>query len=263
MPAELDADGNLKMTDPGQQIPPIPPPTNTPPMVPVGFFTQEQLDAQINAERERVRKEEKDKLYGRLTEAEKRAKELEAAQAKRDEQEAALLAKQEADAKKAQEAEMTAKQLIDQREQEWQARFEAMEAQHAQERAIAAQERRYQELQTYKAQVIAANQDNILPHLRDPALVTGSSEEEINSSVERLVNVTAATLQDLGQLNQEQQRMAPGVSLRTPGGPESSIPTQRTYTPEQLANIPMSDWPAMRKQLGLDRNDNGNRGLFG
>lgn len=255
MTVQLDENGNV-ITPTEDNNPPTPPAT-PPPTVPLGYFTKEQV--------EEIRKQEKDKLYGDLQKAKEEAKQLKAEKDAREKATSEAQQKAEEEARKAAEVEMSAKELLAQREAELRAEINEVRLKHQEQEQMWQLERRYQQLQSHAAQVIAANASGILPHLQDVSLVQGESEEEINAKVQKLVNITAATVQDLQQAQTEEGRQSQGVSPfgGPPVGPENLMPTQRTYTPEQIKGMSMKEYAKFREQQGIDRLDSGNRGLFG
>lgn len=254
MAATLDDDGNI-LVDPNAP-PSTPPESNKPSMVPVGFFTAEQV--------ENFRKEEKNKLYAEIQKAKEETKQLKAEKEAREKAATDAQAKADAEARKAAEAEMSAKELLEAQRAEWQAQMDAMREEQAAQQAAYVKERRFQELQTYAAKAIAANATNIFPELQDISEVWGETEEEINARTEALVNKTAAIINSFQQAQTEQGRQSVGVSPFAPAtGPEGVLPTQRTYSAEQVAAMNMKDYAAFRKQLGMDQLDSGNRGMYG
>lgn len=255
MPIETDADGNV-VTPPEGNPPPAPPAPTQPPMVPVGYFSPEQV--------EEIRKQEKDKLYADLQKAKEESKSLKAEKDAREKAAIEAQAKAEEVANKLAEEEMSAKELLAQRESKWQAEINELRLQRQQDQERMAMETRFQQLKSYAAQVINANASAILPQFQDVDLVFGESEDEINAKVQTLVNKSAATIQDLQQAQTEEGRQSVGVSPFAPAmGPEGAMPTQRTYTPEQIKSMSMKDYAKFREQQGIDRLDSGNRGLFG
>lgn len=254
-------DGFLVGTDP-----------KTPPVDPAAFqdvnqsevdqsrqirIVEEGTNAPLYTEEDvaRIRQEEKSKLYGRieaqagqLTEFQQQMKEL---QEERDARAAAeQAAKDEAEAlrRAEEEAKLDAKELIERRDQEWSQRFEEMETKMSQERAIYEQERKYAELMEYRNNVLRQNEGRIVPQLLD--LVTGSSEEEINASVEDLIAKSDAIFEEYKAAAQGQRSAMRGTAATAPPvGPMENESSYQSLTEADIASIPMSEWPKYRQQL--------------
>jgi hypothetical protein len=125
------------------------------------------------------------------------------------------------------------------------------------------QERRLAALEQYRVRIVAENADQILPELQD--LVTGNSEEEINRSVTVMVERTARIMANVADATQTDPRMVQGVPPRAPAmGPESLVGGQRTFSAQELRDMPLSEYAKIRDQLPTGRagTGNGDRGLF-
>ena len=235
-------------------------------------FTEEELN--------RLLQRERDKLHGRIdkaTTAQDAMKEELERLRKSDEvraqaEEQARLAQEEA-TRKAAEAEMSAKELIDKRsrelqqqyeqqQNEWAARFQAQEQTLAEQAAVFAKEREFQELANYAAAQVNANQDQIAPELID--LIGGNSKEQIDASVASMIEQTQRILSGIQQAQTAQRAAMPGVSTGgfTPTGPMESQGGTRQVTPEEIAGMSMAEFAAHREQFGVTGN-NGPAGRFG
>lgn len=242
-------------TAPGQQLNSTQQPSN------IRYFTEEDIN--------RARTEERDKLYGqRETERTELAR-LKAEQTAREAKEAQIAQEleltQEANRRAIEEQEMDAKTLIARREAEWEARFKDTESRFQRELdqrdAIMAKEAEFQQLQTYKAQAVAANADMILPELAQ--WIQGNSQAEVDAAVARAIETTNSVLGNLRQVNDEQVRLAPGVPARAPAlGPEAFVAGQRQLSQQDIADMPMADWAKIRGQLGPGRGGAQGRGMF-
>ena len=223
------------------------------------LFSQEEV--------ERIRKQEKDKLYKKIEESENRFKtlseQLSVIEQERQEarHQAEELSQREREiTKQREEAELSAKELllrkedefnkrISQTEQEWQSRFEQLEQQRAAQEALLEKERAYQALQAFKQQRIAQESENIIPELID--LISGNSEEEIESSIDMLRERSNAIVASIQQATQS----APGRLRGTPTtgappvGPLDNQMEQKTYTVEDLRNMPMNEFAKNRDRL--------------
>ena len=239
---------------------------------------------------ERVRKEEKDKLYGRIDSLQstidslnEQVGGLSAEEQRRKAQAEEEQKRLEAEARAREAEELDAKSLIQRREQEfqeritsmeqdWSKRFEEEQQQRQQAEALAAKEREFSELRDYAASQVEANKDNIAPQLVQ--WVNGNSREEIDASITRAIETTNAIAEEMQQIVGGQPGVLPGSQptppvtppgVRAVGGPANVDPAglgQQTLTREQIADMPMDQYAKLRGQLGLGGQGN-NRGLFG
>jgi hypothetical protein len=259
-PIRLQAGGDPTHNDPADE----PKPGKT--------FTQEDFDKALQRER--------DKLYGRLTTTEERAqamaaevKELQEERKRREREDAKRQKDAETAAKAAQEAELSARELIDQRQAEWektladqqntwQTQLTGMQQQIAERDAILAKERELAALASYAQQQVAAAQNEIAPELLD--YIGGNTQAEIDASIELAKAKTTQILTNIQQAQTAQRAAMPGVSAAgfTPTGPIDAQGGTKTYTPEEIAAMPMSEYAKLRPQIGIGGGAN-NRGLFG
>lgn len=215
------------------------------------FYTDEDL--------ERIRREEKDKLYGRIQEMDAQLKSL---KQEREEQESArraeLEAKAEADRLK-EEAEMETRELLKRREQEWSSRFAELEDRYEQDRAVFERERRFQELAQYRQARVSQESEYIIPELRD--LITGNSEADIDASIEEMKARTAAIM---GQFEQsamiQRQAMRGAAPTAPPVGPMEQMTTYEQITPDDIRSMDMETYKKYRAQL-LNATGRNYRGL--
>lgn len=231
------------------------------------MFTAAQLEA--------ARKQEKDKLYAQiqaLQEEQKKASEALAAIQKSKEDELAAVQAAEAqkaeDARKKAEEEMSAKALLEQKlaetTQTWQQKFEQMEAERAQEKALLEKERAFQELVSYRNDSIAAAKDDIAPQFYD--FIQGDTKEQIDAGIARAKAATESIAQQFQAAQQTQLSQMRGVSTAgyAPVGPMENNPGQQTVTPEQIANMSLAEYAQFRSKTGVGAAESrSNRGLFG
>lgn len=222
------------------------------------LFTSEEV--------EKIRKQEKDKLYKKLEDSESRLKSLseqvslldrEREEARKQAEE--LSHKEREIQRQREEAEMSAKELlmkkeqefnerITQAEQEWRSRLEEIDLQRQAQEALLEKERYHQHLQTYRTRRIAEEGDSIIPELLD--LVAGTSEEEIEASIDILrerSNAIVASIQQATQATQGRLRGAPVTA--PPVGPLDNQMEQQTLTAEDIRNMPMEKYIQMRDRL--------------
>lgn len=215
---------------------------------------------------ESIRKQEKDKMYKRLEEADTRVKSME-------EQMAVIAAEREAARKEADERankeaeilrerelqELSAKELLlrkedefNQRintvEQEWQARLSEIESQRQAQEALLDKERQMQALNHYRESRLQAEQEAIIPELID--LVAGNSEDEIEQSIALLRQRSSAIIESIQQATQQSQGRLRGAPVTAP--PVGPMETQTEYqqlSADDIRNMSMDQYAKMRDRL--------------
>ena len=225
---------------------------------------------------EQIRKQEKDKLYKRLEDADTRVKSMEeqmaqiAAEREAARKEAEERARAEAELLRKREAEeLSAKELLEKREEEfnlklqeidgeYKRRFDEIEAQRQAQEAIIEKERRLQELNSYRQRRLGEEQETIIPELLD--LVAGNSEDEIETSISVLRDRSAAIIESIQQATQQQQGRLRGASITAPPvGPMETQTEYQTLTADDIRNMTMDQYAKMRERL---LNARPNRGRF-
>lgn len=231
-------------------------------------FTEEEVEG--------IRKQEKDKLYKRIEEADTRVKSMEeqmaliAAEREAARKEAEERAKAESEAlRKREEDELSAKELLRRREEEFELklkdldsdyrrRFEEIEAQRQAQEAILEKERRLQELNSYRQRRLGEEQENIIPELID--LVSGESEDEIETSISVLRDRSSAILESIQQATAQQQGRLRGAPVTAPPiGPMETQTEYQTLNADDIRNMSMDQYAKMRERL---LNARPNRGRF-
>lgn len=237
----------------------VPPTSPAPPTE--QFFTAAQLEA--------ARQQEKDKVYDRLTRAEQQTNifksELEVLKSDkdaRDAEAARLQAEAEKATKDAAEEKLSAKQLIETREQEMQERFAAMEAKLAADQAVIAKEQQFLTLQSYTQRRVAEEQaqDNIAPEFLD--YIVGNTTDEIEASITKAVEKTASIAEARANAGVQTPRL-PGVSPTgfAPAGPLDQFQQQRQFTQADIDAMSMPEYAEYRKLVGIDKAGK-DRGMF-
>lgn len=215
---------------------------------------------------ENIRKQEKDKMYKRLEEADSRVKAMEeqmsiiASEREEARKEAEERAAKETQLLRERELnELSAKELLlkredefnfklNQIEQDYKSRFEEIEAQRQAQAALLDQERRFQELTSYRQRRMQDEQESIIPELID--LVTGNSEEEIENSIAVLRDRSNAIIESIQQATAASQGRLRGVSPTAPPvGPMETQTEYQTLTAEDIRNMPMEQYAKMRDRL--------------
>ena len=219
-------------------------------------FTEDEVES--------IRKQEKDKLYKRLEEAEGRYKGMEeqistlATEREKAIKEATEISRKEEEIRRAREFdELSAKELLKRTEdefnvkiknidQEWQTRFQAIEQErHAQE-ALLEKERQLRELETYRQRRIHESQEEIIPELID--LVAGNTPEEVEASVEILRQRSAAIISSIQQATQPSR--VKGAAVTSPSvGPMETQTEYQSLNADDIRNMTMDQYVKMRDRL--------------
>ena len=228
---------------PQQQVPGVDPAQQQAPgQVPQGFFTAEDI--------ERVRSEEKTKLYDRIEGMSseltslREAREAEAAEQERIRQEAEEARRRE------EESTMEVRDLLQRREAEWAEQLEAVRQDAEQARAIAEQERRLSEINDYKRQAIDQNAEYIMPQLRD--LIRGNTVEQIDASIQEMRDRTSAIMADVREASVTPAPPAPRGIAPTgapPVGPMEQASSYENLTAEDISNLTPEQYAQHRERL--------------
>jgi hypothetical protein len=221
--------------------PPRPPRGGEPPQV----FTTDDV--------ERIRNEERARFVAEQQRADQLQNELAAfrqAEEQRQKEEEKARKDAERAAKKKEEEEMDLRQVMERRDQEWEQKLAEERREREKALAILEQERRYSGLQNYMAQRMMVDGERIAPQLRQ--LVAGNSEEEIDASIAKLIDITEGIAGETMQALQQQgaQRRTAGVTA-PPIGPTDVAATSRTYTADELRDMSMEEYgrKEVREQL--------------
>lgn len=227
-------------------------PTDQPAEKPVPLYTEEDLA--------RVRQAEKAKVYEDLRKAREERdalrQEREAEQARLEQERQAA----EAEAKRKAEEDMDVRELLKTKEQEWQQQLEQERLERERAFALLERERRHAELEAYRSRRIEESRDDVLPELID--LVGGSSEEQIDASIAGLVERSSRILGNVQQATQAVRRETSGSRVTAPpAGPLETYSDSRQYTPEQIRDMSIEEYTAVRSDL-LGRGQGIGQGLF-
>lgn len=222
-------------------------PTNT-------GFTQDDLA--------KAREQEKAKLYPQLEKLKdelanlKKERDDRAAEEERIRQQAAL------EQQKKQEEEMDVRSLLTKKEQEFQSQLEAERLERERAFALLEQERNFQELNNYRQQRLEQERDNIIPELID--LIDGNNSDEIEQSIASLKDKSARILDSAAQAMSSARREMAGTRITVPAsGPLDNDSEQRSYSPEAIRDMSLSDYAKQRAKLLGEAAGNRGRGLFG
>jgi hypothetical protein len=215
---------------------------------------------------EGIRKQEKDKMYKRLEEADTRVKAMEeqlgiiTTEREKAMEEAEKRAAKESELIREREtSELSAKELLLKREdefnvklsqieQDYKNRFDEIERQRSQQEALLEKEREMQALQSYRSRRLTEEQEAIIPELID--LIAGNSQEEIENSIAVLRTRSNAIIESIQQATQQQQGRLRGVPPTAPPvGPMENQTEYQTLTAEDIRNMPMEQYAKMRDRL--------------
>ena len=135
---------------------------------------------------------------------------------------------------------------INQVEQEWGQKFSELEKQRQAQDALLEKERSLQQLESYRQRRLQAEQETIIPELRD--LISGNSEEEIDNSIAVLRERSNAIIESIQRTSQPTRPK--GASLTAPpSGPRENQSEYQTLSAEDIRNMPMDQYVKMRDRL--------------
>ncbi|MFE9834025.1 hypothetical protein ACFYP4_02580 [Streptomyces sp. NPDC005551] len=253
----------------GPTVPVPAPPANGPSTgAPAGQKTYTEADL------ERVRQQEKAKLYSELEKLREQTNvlptiqtELETLRKEREEQAAAeAAARQQAEEQKRakEEAEMSAKELLEKRQTEWEEKFLAMQAERAAQDELLNKEREFSALRDYTQARVQQEQEHIAPELLD--LIDGNTREEVDASIERIKAKSAAIAEKVRGTQQslaaQQQGVSPSGFNAT--GPMDMLPTSQQFSADEIRAMSPREYAEKIRPHVLGRGDaSRNRGLFG
>lgn len=222
------------------------------------FYTEEDLA--------RVRSQEKNKLYEQISDLKtevsslKKAKEDEAAakQAQLEAEETERATK----ARTAAEAEMDVRELLRQKEAEFNQQLELERQERERLFATLEREKQYADLQSFKQQTLETERDNIIPELLD--LVNGNSREEVAQSIESLKERSARILESAQAAMQNARKEMKGTSVTAPtAGPLDVNSEQRNFTAQEIAAMSQNDYAKYRQRLLSPTAQGRGQGMFG
>jgi hypothetical protein len=228
---------------------------------PVPGFTADDL-AKARAQEKAKLYPQMEKMQEELAKAKALAEGLAAKDAEREAERATKRAEREAKQKDKEEKELSFKELLSKKEQEFQSQLEAERLERERAFALLDTERKFQDLMNYRAQRIEEERDSIVPQLID--LVSGSSQEDIEQSIETLKAKSAGIMQDVQQATMNAKQSMAGTRITAPAsGPLDNDSEHNPLTIDPSKGISMDDYIKNRhKYLGAAANNRG-QGLFG
>lgn len=223
------------------------------------FYTEDDLA--------KVRSQEKEKLYPQIEKLKeevdvlKRSREEEASRVATEESERQARITQELKAKE--ESELEVRDLLAKKEKEWQEQLQHERQERETAFALLERERTYTELQTYRAQKLEAERDNIMPELVD--LISGNTMEEVDASIESLKERSTRILESAQSAMQNARREMTGTRATLPpgAGPLDTNSEQKNLTAQDIASMSMDEYAKYRGRLLSPSAQGKTKGLFG
>lgn len=216
-------------------------------------FTKEDI--------ERARQQEKDKVYGKVDELTQRLQTFEAEREARLAEEAERQRLIDEAERTRTESETDLRTLLTQKEAEWEQRLAAEREERERAFALLNKEREFGALMEYKAQQVRAAEDHILPELLDE--ISGSTPDEIDASIARLVGKSESILNNVGAAVTSQRQAQPSARVTMPPvGPLETETGQQQFSAADIDAWDMAEFAKHRGSLGVTGGRT-HRGLFG
>lgn len=230
-----------------------------PPTAPNGkFFTEEEVN--------RVRSQEKDKLYASIEELKSKVNSYEKEKEEHLSSQQAREAKEIADREAAERArlleEANAKEYAKETAEELRQQLAIERKERESAFAILDRERKFSELQSYRQQLIEQNRDNIIPQLINS--IQGNTQEELDQSASYWTEQSNSILGDVQATAQAQRQAMPGTRATNPGfGPLETNLESRQFTAADIMAMPMNEYAKIRPQLLSQKAQGVTHGILG
>lgn len=210
----------------------------------------------------KVRSQEKDKLYPQI---EKLKSELEEIKVQRDAELAAKQAEkevQDAEERTRLEADLDVRELLKKKETEWSEQLVRERQERERAFALLEREKTFAEIQNFRQQRLEEEREAIIPELLD--LVTGNTQDEINSSIDGLKDRSTRILESAQQAMQSARKEMTGSRVTAPPtGPLDINSEQRNFTADEISAMPMNEYAKYRQRLLSPKAQGKSSGLFG
>ena len=210
----------------------------------------------------KVRSQEKDKLYPQI---EKLKSELEEIKQMREAELAAKQAEKEAqdvEERTRLEADLDVRELLKKKETEWSEQLERERQERERAFALLEREKTFAEIQNFRQQRLEEEREAIIPELLD--LVTGNTQDEINTSIESLKDRSTRILESAQQAMQSARKEMTGSRVTAPPtGPLDINSEQRNFTADEISAMPMNEYAKYRQRLLSPKAQGKGSGLFG
>jgi len=214
---------------------------------------REQEKAKLYPQMEKMKEELATLKKAREEELAKEAERVSARNAKKAEE--ALKAKQK------EEEELSVKELLSKKEQEWQSQLEAERLERERAFALLDQERKFQELTSYRQSRLEQERDSIVPELID--LISGNTKDEIEQSITMLKEKSASISSSVQQAMQTAKQQMVGTRVTSPAaGPLDNDSSQQSLTPDSIRDLSMAEYAKQRAKLLGTAASNRGQGLF-
>ena len=189
-------------------------------------FSQEEVNSLI----EKTRKQEKDKLYGTISELKETVESLAKAKEVESMEKKEIQEKAEKQAAKERQAQLSIEERLAEKMQSLEEKLGQAEKSRLELEANLAKEREVRELERFRQELLSNAGDDIIPDL-----VSGSSKEELENSVARAKDryqnlFEAATAKAKGTAKREVTDQMPGPSDPTPAALEEAEMQQKLGT---------------------------------
>jgi len=234
--------------------------TQTVPLLPQGrYFTEDEV--------ERIRQQEKDKMYQRLEKSEQQVNECKAtveslaADKKNRDDELARQQQQAAEeAQRLKDEKLSVQEILEQQKTEFQRQQEALKADWDLKLATMQKEQEFLQLKAFIQRRVneEVNAATIIPDLAE--YINGETEEEVEASIKKAQEKTASIVQ--AALGSGPSSVPMGTSpTGAPFSPLDNLSGPRQKSREEIARMNMREYEAYRREVGMDRAGTG-RGLM-
>jgi hypothetical protein len=203
------------------------------------FYTQEELEA--------ARKQEKDKLYGRIEEMSTTLRTLQEERQAEAAERQRLADEAEAARRATEEQEMDLRTLMEQREAALRNELTTLNERYEMDRAVFERERLLQEAYAYRVARIEQEQEYILPELRD--LIGGDTPEAVDASIEEMKMRSEAIFNNMAAAAQPQPFRGAAMPSVPPVGPMEQVPQLETLTAQDIQGMDMTTYKKYRERL--------------
>ena len=194
-----------------------------------------------------ARRQEKDKLYGRIEEMNAQLREIQEARAA-EQAERERLATEAAESLRAkEEEELEIRDLLTRKETEWQQQLTLLEQRYDNDRAVFEKERSFAELMNYRRDRIEQEAEYIIPELRD--LITGDSVEAIDASINTMKARSEQIFANMVANQPPPPQPRGAAPTAPPVGPMEQLPNYESLTPEDIKGMDMETYKRYRSQL--------------
>jgi hypothetical protein len=160
------------------------------------------------------------------------------------------------------EADLDVRELLKKKETEWSEQLERERQERERAFALLEREKTFAEIQNFRQQRLEEEREAIIPELLD--LVTGNTQDEINTSIESLKDRSTRILESAQQAMQSARKEMTGSRVTAPPtGPLDINSEQRNFTADEISAMPMNEYAKYRQRLLSPKAQGKGSGLFG